>query len=235
MKLEILPSIDRGLMENKEFKGFTVFSNGRSKTKRRDHFGSVYVLNDDFLYPGSGLGMHPHANVEIVTVMLSGTESHEDTLGIHEEYGTGDVQLISSGSGLYHAGGNTSQTDVARHLQIWVTPKTTNTKPAVAVRKQPSAPHVNDWELVVSPDGENDSLKINQNVLMYRGQFHSGNSYTYSLQKKGNGVLIYILQGEIKIDYREVKTGDTLFINDCPMLTIDSVSDAEVLLIETAI
>ncbi len=70
---------------------------------------------------------------------------------------------------------------------------------------------------------------------MYRGQFHSGNSHTYSLQVNASGVLIYILRGKIEIDYREVNTGDTLFINDCTMLTIKSIRDAELFLIETAI
>ena len=102
MAINILRPEERGLIENRVFKGQTLFSNGMKNTSRPDVFGSVYVFNDDILFPESFLGMHPHENVEIVTIMISGTESHRDTLGIRENYNAGDVQLISSGKGLYH-------------------------------------------------------------------------------------------------------------------------------------
>lgn len=78
MRINILPSEERGLLENKIFKGRTLFSNGAPGTSRPDAFGTVFVFNDDVLYP---LGIHPHKNVVIVTIMLSGTEFHRDSLG----------------------------------------------------------------------------------------------------------------------------------------------------------
>jgi len=103
-----LAAADRGLLKNSEFTGNALFNNGQKGTVRPDNFGPLYVFNNDTLYPGSGLGMRPHANVDIVTIMISGEESHKDTLGIHENHTAGDVQVISAGSGLHHAGGNTS-------------------------------------------------------------------------------------------------------------------------------
>lgn len=67
--------------------------------------------------------------------MISGTESHKGTLGIHENYTAGDVQLISSGKGLYHEGGNVSGSESARHLQIWIAPKSVNLTPQASVKK----------------------------------------------------------------------------------------------------
>ncbi len=80
MKVNLLNKNQRGLIENKEFRGFHLFSNGAKGTARPDKFGAVYVFNDDYLFPKSYVGMHSHANVEVITVMLEGAESHEDSL-----------------------------------------------------------------------------------------------------------------------------------------------------------
>jgi len=108
---------------------YSLFSNGAKGTARPDKFGTVYVFNDDYLLPKSYVGMHPHANVEVITVMLEGAESHEDSLDYRQQIEKGAVQLISGGTGIRHAGGNISATGDSRHLQIWIAPNVLNTTP----------------------------------------------------------------------------------------------------------
>lgn len=232
MAMRILTSEERGLMENKVFEGHTLFSNGNPSASRPDAFGAVYVFNDDVLYPGSYLGMHPHENVEIVTIMVSGTESHKDSLGIHENYKAGDVQVISSGKGLYHEGGNVSSIESARHLQIWIAPKILNLVPQVSVKEANLSKE--GIHLLVSPNAALDSLKINQDVWIYKGSLEEGKTLDYNIQKSGNGIMLYLIKGKLEIDSREIEKENTAFIWDQDTITIMSGNEnADFVLIET--
>ena len=212
MAIKILKPEERGSMENKVFKGQTLFSNGLRNTSRPDAFGTVYVFNDDILHPKSFLGMHPHQNVEIVTIMISGTESHKDTLGIHENYNAGDVQLISSGNGLYHEGGNVSTVESARHLQIWIAPKAVNLEPKVSVKK--TELDKNGLSLLVSPNATQESLRIKQEVWIYKGKLELNQKESYQIQLSRNGVMIYLVNGTLEINAQLVQEGTTVFLTD---------------------
>lgn len=236
MKTKILKSTDRGQINNAVFEGRTLFSNGMSGSKLPQSFGALYVFNDDVLYPKSHLGMHPHKNVEIITLMISGTESHRDTLGAREEYHAGDVQLISSGKGLHHEGGNVSDSENERHLQIWVAPRQLDLTPSVQVLKSGHGSDSLKEELLVSPDGAKDSLTIHQDVWMYRINISNDSPYRYQLNNSGNGVLAYVLRGALTINEFEVQQEDTIFISESQLLSINSQSDSsEIILIETVL
>jgi len=223
MAIKILAPQSRGLMENEVFKGHTVFSNGMTNTPRPDAFGTVYVFNDDILYPKSFLGMHPHKNVEIVTIMLSGIESHKDTLGVHENYSAGDVQLISSGTGVLHEGGNVSDVEDARHLQIWIAPKQLGLVPKVQVKKTDKTEDA--LLLVVSPNSTQQSLKINQEVWIYKGKLTSNQQTNYQVQLSGNGVMIYLIEGILNINSVEIQGGCTAFVTDEDFIEVLSKDD----------
>ncbi|MEJ0103795.1 MAG: pirin family protein [Bacteroidota bacterium] len=234
MAIKILKPEERGLMENHVFKGHALFSNGMPGTPRPDAFGAVYVFNDDVLYPESFLGMHPHKNVEIVTIMISGTESHKDMLGIHENYTAGDVQLISSGKGLYHQGGNVSSVEPARHLQIWIAPKTLNSKPRVMVKKTGSGQ--NGLSLLVSPDAAQESLGINQDAWIYNGKLELNQKTNYQVQLPGNAVLVYLVNGIVEINSIPVLEGSTVFLTDENFIELKSRNeDSKFVLIETMV
>ncbi len=236
MKIRIVKAAERGQMQNNVFEGRTLFSNGMSSRTLPQNFGALYVFNDDILYPKSHLGMHPHKNVEIVTFMISGTESHRDTLGAHEEYHAGDVQLISSGKGLYHEGGNVSETENARHLQIWVAPRELDLAPSVQVLKAGQLSESTGAKLLVSPDGAADSLIIHQDVWMYHARIQQEGPYTCRLNNRRNGLLIYVLQGAVTINGIEAQKEDTAFVSEIDLIEVSSHSDSsEIILIETTL
>jgi redox-sensitive bicupin YhaK (pirin superfamily) len=238
MKKFKLSAADRGEMKHHEFEGFTIFNLGERGTKRPGNFGPLYVFNDDILFPGSFLGMHPHANVEIVTVMLTGEESHEDTLGIHDKYVSGDVQLISGGTGIRHSGGNTSAISAARHLQIWVQPLQLDTPPQVSVLKKAELDlQAGSLKLLVSPDGEAGSLRINQRTWISQISIEPGTTYELLPRGVNNGLMIYHLGGgTVTVIDEHLQPGDTLFVLEWDKLElIAGDTEMSVIIIETEI
>jgi len=234
-KLKILAA-DRGIMQNTDFTGFMLFNHGKQGTRRPGKFGPLYVFNDDTLFAGSHLGMHPHSDVEIVTIMITGVESHQDTLEAHDNYFAGDVQLISSGNGIMHSGGNPSADSDARHLQIWVQPRELGNPPHVSVLKSSEKHALNGPEiLIVSPETIHGSLKIDQDLWISELLLEPGHPYNLSPRKNGNGLLIYIVYGEmITVIDEELRAGDALFLKEWEEITfLGTQISASLILIET--
>ena len=234
MKIDILDKSQRGIMNTADFKGYHIFSNGAKGTKRPDSFGTVYVFNDDYLFPNAYLGMHPHANVEVITVMIDGRESHKDNLGYQQELETGAVQLISSGSGIQHAGGNMSDKKNARHLQIWIAPRVLNSAPSVQLLWSEPDSNLNEWTCKISPDGKDGSLIIKQDAWLYMGSFENGET-TYNLQKTGNVIMLYIVKGKVQIGDSIANGEDTLFITDTKNIQMLVEETSTIVLIETVL
>lgn len=232
MKTDILMATQRGQMNEPVLQGHIVFSNGQRNTDRPHNFGAVFVFNDDTMRPGAYLGMHPHTNVEIVTVVVDGIESHADNLGYKQELTKGDVQLISAGAGISHAGGNISPTEDARHLQIWISPRSLNTKPAVQLKRPADDPVRNRWQPLVSPDGSHNTLRIQQDVWLFQGTFDPGIA-SYIVQKPGHGIMLYVLTGRVKTGGNILSPGDTAFITQTNAVGIDVEEQTSLLLIET--
>lgn len=232
MKINTLKRSQRGSMENAEFKGFPVFSNGEKNTSRPDKFGALYVFNDDYLFPESYLGMHPHRNVEVITVMLEGAESHEDSLGHKQEIRKGAVQLISGGTGIRHAGGNISAAEDAHHLQIWFAPNILDTTPTVQLKAPDGTLTTDEWICQISPDGRDGSLIIKQDAWLFQGTFEKGKA-SYRLKGKGNGVMMYILEGSIALGDSIFNKEDSLFITEAEELRMSVSDTTSILLIET--
>jgi redox-sensitive bicupin YhaK (pirin superfamily) len=234
MNLTVLKKSQRGFMDGHDFKGYPLFSNGARGTIRPNNFGALYVFNDDYLLPNAYVGLHPHANTEIVTIQLEGAQNHKDNFGYEQRLDAGAVQLISSGLGIQHAGGNVSEQTPARHLQIWIAPAVGDTKPTIQL-KPPTVPiRQNQWESLVSPDGSDDSLRIQQNAWILRGRFEEG-PIAYGLHKSGNGVMIYVLEGKILVDQTTADQEDTLFITDAETVNLLVKEPVSLVLIETVL
>jgi redox-sensitive bicupin YhaK (pirin superfamily) len=164
--------------------------------------------------------------------MVAGRESHEDNLGYHQELAAGAVQLISAGTDMQHAGGNSSDSEDSRHLQIWVAPRSMYTKLAVQLYPSLVSAPSNGWRCKVSPDGRQDSLTIKQDVWLFQGQFEPS-AVDYALQQPGTSLLIYVLRGRISLDSVMATQEDTLFITDESNLEFTVAEEASLLLIET--
>ena len=198
----------------------------------RMNFGLLRVLNDDIVAPGMGFGAHPHDNMEIISIPLSGELAHQDSTGNKKVIKTNDVQIMSAGSGLTHSEFNNSKTDQVNFLQIWVFPKEQNITPRYELKTFDPADRQNKLQTVVSPEKDAESIWINQDAWFTLGSLQTDFTQDYKLHKSGNGVYAFVLEGEVEIDGEKLSKRDGMGISDIETITIKASSDAELLLME---
>lgn len=198
----------------------------------RVHFGLLRVLNDDTVAPGMGFGQHPHDNMEIVSIPLKGALQHKDTTGRDAIIQSGDVQIMSAGSGLMHSEFNHSKTEEVQFLQIWVFPKERNITPRYDQKTFTPEERKNKWQLVVSPDKNDSSIWINQDAFFSLSNLQAGIELDYSLKNKTNGVYIFLLEGSVEIASEKLSRRDAIGLWETGLVRIKSTADSQVLLME---
>ncbi|PWT99102.1 MAG: hypothetical protein C5B52_11220 [Bacteroidetes bacterium] len=198
----------------------------------RMNFGLLRVLNDDIVIGGMGFGKHPHDNMEIVSIPLSGSLEHKDSTGRHEIIKTGDVQIMSAGSGIAHSEFNASKSEAVNFLQIWVFPKERNIEPRYEQKNFSKEDRLNKIQTVVSPKKEDGGVWINQDAWFSLSNLQKGNEVQYTNNLNGNGVYVFVISGEINVNGQTVQSRDGLGITNSDKLNITANSDSEFLLIE---
>jgi len=195
------------------------------------HFGALRVLNDDTVKGGNGFGKHPHDNMEIVSIPLSGDLKHEDSTGRKEVIRQNDVQIMSAGSGIAHSEFNANADKDVKFLQIWVFPKEKNIAPRYEQKTFRPEDRVNKLQTVVAPDNT-EAVYIHQDAWFSLGNFEQGFSTSYPFNKSGNGVYAFVLEGEITINGNKLNKRDALGVWESDKLDIKADTAAELLLIE---
>ncbi len=197
----------------------------------RMNFGALRVLNDDIVKPGMGFGTHPHENMEIISIPISGSLAHKDSTGNEQEIKTGEVQIMSAGSGIYHSEYNFSNTKDVNFLQLWILPKEKNIKPRYDQKDFSAQLNLNNLVTIVSLEDGN-GLWINQNAILSLGKLKSGHSVEHKLTNKNNGIYAFLIEGEAKINDTELSSRDAVGYWDLTELSIQIYNDAILLLIE---
>lgn len=208
------------------------FSFAHYYNPERIHFGALRVLNDDFVEGGMGFGRHPHDNMEIISIPLSGDLEHKDSMGNSTVIRENDVQIMSAGSGVEHSEFNKNKDKKVNFLQIWVFPKKRNIQPRYSQKTFNPEDRINKLQLVVSPDEKSEGVLINQDAWFYLGNLKQGFETKHRLNKETNGIYAFVINGEVAINDVELSKRDGLGIWDQTEITIKSKSDAELLLME---
>ncbi len=209
------------------------FSFGDYYNPKRMGFGALRVLNDDVLAAGKGFGAHPHDNMEIISIPLEGSLQHEDNVGNKEMVTAGQVQVMSTGSGLFHSEYNYSPSLPARFLQIWVYPEALNTDPQYTRMELPSALRKDQLYEFIRPGNDGSATTIRKDTWFSIGTFGKGPSIPYPIHQNGNGVYAFVINGSFEIDGRELHARDGLGVWEAEAITFRSLSDgAELLLME---
>jgi redox-sensitive bicupin YhaK (pirin superfamily) len=190
------------------------------------------VLNDDIVKGGAGFGQHPHDNMEIISIPLKGALEHGDNTGGHGIIRSGEVQIMSAGSGISHSEKNASKVEDVNFLQIWVFPKERNIKPRYDQKLFGPDDRKNKFQAVVSPEKNDSSLWINQDAWFSLGNLSKGVSSEYAVQKTSNGVYVFVIEGEVTVDGQKLNKRDGLGVWDTDRISINANADAEVLLID---
>ena len=199
----------------------------------RVNFGVLRVLNDDNVKGGMGFGQHPHDNMEIISIPLKGSLEHGDNTGGHGIIKSGEVQIMSAGSGIAHSEKNASKTEAVNFLQIWVFPKEKNITPRYDQKEFKSSERINKLQTVISPEKENiSSLWINQDAWFHLGNLKKGFTIDYALKKNINGVYAFIIEGEVTINGQKLNKRDGLGVWETDKISISADTDTEVLLME---
>jgi redox-sensitive bicupin YhaK (pirin superfamily) len=198
----------------------------------RMNFGVLRVLNDDQIDPGTGFGTHPHNNMEIITIPLSGTVEHKDNMGNKGLIQAGDVQMMSAGKGITHSEFNHSKTDTLRLLQIWVFPNKQNVTPRYQqINGILTKEKLNAFTKLVAPN-DSTALFLYQNVVFSMGKFDKGFKTTYSINWKGNGVYAFVLKGTALVNGIPVNKRDGIGIWDTDHVSLEATQDLEILWME---
>ncbi len=195
------------------------------------NFGSLRVLNDDTVKAGFGFGKHPHNNMEIVSIPLSGALKHNDSTGREAIIKQNDVQIMSAGSGIAHSEINASTKEEVKFLQIWILPKEKNITPRYEQKVFLPEERINKIQIVVAPDIK-DAIWINQNAWLSLADLENNFETVYEVKKKDNGIYAFVLNGEVSINEQPLQTRDALGIYETDNISIRANSDAELLLIE---
>ncbi|ULQ55029.1 pirin family protein [Flavihumibacter rivuli] len=232
MKTIFHPAADRGHANFGWLDSYHSFSFGRWYNPEKVHFGALRVLNDDIVIGGAGFGTHPHDNMEIVSIPLSGALAHKDSTGTDGLINTGDVQIMSAGSGIQHSEFNASKTDPVNFLQVWVFPKLANIKPRYDQKTYNVEDRKNKWQVVVSPDEKDGALWINQDSLFNLADLQVGKSLEYQPRFNGNGVYFFVIEGEVEIAGQTLQKRDAVGVWDTNAMEVAAKTDARILAIE---
>lgn len=225
-------SIDRGFSNLGWLESYHSFSFADYVNLDKMHFGALRVLNDDRVDAGKGFSMHSHQNMEIISIPLSGGLEHQDNMGNRSIIQQGDVQVMSAGKGIFHSEYNKNQNREVQFLQIWVIP---NKKDVVPRYDQISIIDLqikNQLYQILSPIPEDDGTWIHQEAWFYLGEFDRDKKQTYEIKKTGNGVYVFVLEGEIKISGEKINQRDAIGIWNTSSIEISAETDSRLLVID---
>ena len=232
MKQIFYPANERGINDIGWLKANFSFSFGPYYNPAKMHFGALRVLNDDIIAAGRGFGLHPHDNMEIITIPLAGGLEHKDSMGNTGVVKAGEVQVMSAGTGVEHSEYNCSQTEPANTLQIWLYPKEMNIAPRYDQKSFNNILELNKFTTLISPAKSDDTLWINQDATFSIGRFEAGQQINYEIKTPGNGAYIFLLEGILKINDATLNKRDALGVYETETITITTETESHILIID---
>ena len=170
--------------------------------------------------------------MEIITIPLEGDLAHKDSMGNAATIKTGDVQVMSAGTGIQHSEFNPNADLQTKLFQIWLFPKTRNVTPRYQQITLDVTEQKNNFAQILSPNPDDAGVWIHQDAWFHLADFDKDFSKTYELKKEGNGMYVFVISGTITVDGQELKTRDGLGITDFETLDIKATTDAKFLLME---
>lgn len=191
---EIRRADTRGTMKTSWLDAKFSFSFGPYRHPERMNFDALIALNEDIIQPGTGFGMHPHQDLEIFILPLSGQVEHRDSLGNHAIVKPDQVQKMTAGRGISHSQMNASQTALDHHLQIWIAPRTKGLTPGIEQRSFDPQGQRGKWQLLVSPDARGKSLSVNADAHIFRRQLDEREVYRHAGSAE-RSLYLYVVSG----------------------------------------
>ncbi|WP_374462390.1 pirin family protein [Chryseobacterium sp.] len=209
------------------------FSFANYYNPERMHFGVLRVLNDDKVEAGRGFGTHPHDNMEIISIPLEGDLEHKDSMGNTAVIRSGDIQVMSAGTGIMHSEFNKNSDKLVKFLQIWIYPKKRNVTPRYDQITLDKTKGHNQFQQILSPNADDEGVWIHQDAWFHLGTFDQNTETGYQIRKKGNGAYAFILKGSAEIGGETLEERDGFGVWDIQDLNIKALKEGtEILLMD---
>ena len=231
MKKVIHLAETRGFADMGWLKTHHTFSFANYYNPERVRFGLLRVLNDDWIEPGKGFGSHAHDNMEIITIPLIGSISHKDSLGNEFVIKSGEIQRMSAGTGIVHSEFS-DKNEISNLLQIWVFPKIRDITPRYGQKTFEIGGRKDRFQLIISPDGRDGSIDVNQDAFFSLSNLANGKSLDYQVKIKGNGLYLFVISGSIEVMDETLNSRDGMGISEVSEISIKAKKDSEILVME---
>ncbi len=234
MKRVLHKANTRGLADHGWLQSRHTFSFASYHDLERMGFGLLRVINDDIVQPSMGFGTHPHENMEIVSIPISGELRHQDSMGNTQQIRAGEVQIMSAGIVITHSEYNASDSEIVAFLQIWVIPKFQNIEPRYGQQLFSCDDRKNNFQMVVSPDKDSNdgAVWINQDAWFLLGDFDAGQTGSYKIKREGNGSYFFVIEGAVTIADEQLQRRDAIGIEDATKIDFEVAEDCQLLVID---
>ncbi|MEN8425743.1 pirin family protein [Acinetobacter schindleri] len=199
------------------------FSFGNWYNPKYMGISALRVINDDLIDGHQGFGQHPHDNMEILTCVLKGTITHQDSMGNHGGISAGEWQLMSAGTGVRHSEMN--QGDEQVHLlQIWIIPNEHDAQPNYQQIKLDPSEQPNQWHLICGPN-DNAPMHIRQNAEVKTAVIKKDQALAIKATQHIN--YVHVISGAVQIAEYTLNAGDAIVFLD--VVDMRALDDAQVI------
>ncbi len=223
---------ERGVTQLGWLESYHLFSFGSYVDETNVHFGALRVVNDDTVKEGMGFDNHTHENMEIISIVLSGTLLHRDSIGGQATLTSGDVQATTAGVGMTHAELNGSKDGAVHFLQIWILPKEQQLPSAYTQNYSDFLETPNTLRIVASGYVDEGALRIEQQARVMMATLTPQGSVSYTLTDEAHGVLVYVVSGSVQLMDTLLEAGDEVRLTDVAALTMVAKAPSTVLVID---
>jgi len=234
MKSIVIKPEERGVKDQGWLRSNFSFSFSNYYNPIKKGFGLLHTFNDDFVQSRNGFGLHPHSNMEIISIMLAGTMNHIDSMGYKEVLSKDWVQIMSAGTGLKHEEHNVGDEEV-NFIQIWIEPRIQNITPRYQKRYFPEETRRNNLTTIVSYEEGQTHCWINQNAKLSLGSFDAGQTSHYRFQSLNKCVFIFVIDGSIEIDGKRIGKRSSIGVWDIDQIEIEIIETSRFVVVETPI
>jgi quercetin 2,3-dioxygenase len=225
---------ERGHFDHGWLNSYHTFSFADYHDPKHVHFGPLRVLNEDYVQPGRGFGMHPHRDMEIITYVLDGEVTHQDSMGNGSKIRRGEVQRMTAGTGVLHSEANTSNNELLHLLQIWIFPERKGLAPGYEQRHYPDEEKTGRLRLIASPDGSDGSMVIHQDAKLYAAVLPCGAQVAHRFELGRSGWL-QVARGSVGLNGNEMNAGDGAAVSSEDNVVVRGIANqSEVLLFDLA-
>jgi redox-sensitive bicupin YhaK (pirin superfamily) len=231
MKKIIHKAASRGFVDHGWLKSYHTFSFANYQNSERMNFGMLRVLNDDVVQPKMGFGAHPHKNMEIISIPISGSLSHKDSMNNKRAIEVGEVQVMSAGNGITHSEFNDSTIAAVNFLQLWILTESENITPYYNQKMFEATGRKNKFQALVSPRDKQikGSLPINQQAYLSMIDLDEGFETSYHLKI---GAYFFLIEGEVVISGETLESRDAIGLSEIKEVAIKANKPSKLLVIE---